>query len=428
MLPITVSKVISRITLFLIFLIIIPPYILFKFSRHPLELLFIFYLANLGGLFYLINQNSKHSYQIESKIQDTQEKLNLIDLNISKEKIANTALLAKKARYDNLKKIIEEINQSLDLEYISNSLASIAFSLISRCKGAGLLYLIDQQTQKLTLFKVKKEEEGLIIKAKEGDIFDIWMLRHVTPLLIEDIRKDFRFDIEKLKLQNVRAILSLISSPFVTENNFLGILRLDSSIPNFYTQDDLRFLVSVCDLGAMALEGSQLFLKTQELAVRDSLTSVYTKGYLQERLAQECERAKRKGTVFSLLMLDIDFFKNYNDKFGHTAGDIVLKKLTKNIINSLKNLSSVVSRFGGEEFCVILQDTDKKKAFEIAAGLREIIEKDKIILRRQETGVTVSIGIASFPGDGFNKDGLILKADQAMYEAKQKGRNQVCCI
>ncbi|MDI6758218.1 MAG: sensor domain-containing diguanylate cyclase [Candidatus Omnitrophota bacterium] len=428
MLPAAVLKIILRIILSLFLFIVIPILIAFNFSSYPLKLLFIFYLSNAGVLCLLLNQNSKARYQIESKIQDIREKLNIVRADTLKEQKFNEALLAKRERYDNLKKIVEEISQNLDLEYISNSITEIIFSSISNHKGTCLLYLIDKQTQRLSLFKAKKEEEDLVIKTKEGDIFDMWMLRHVTPLLVSDIKKDFRFDSEKLKAQSTMLVSSLISAPLVSENNFLGILRLDNPNPDFYTQDDLRFLVSVSNLGAVAIEGSQLFLKTQELAIRDSLTLVYTKGYLMERLALECERGIRKGAVFSLLMLDIDFFKNYNDEFGHSAGDIVLKRLTENIVNSLKDLNPLVCRFGGEEFCIILEGRDKVSALEIAERLCKIIEKDKIILRRQETSVTVSIGVVAFPGDGLRPDELIAKVDKAMYEAKRKGRNQVCGI
>jgi diguanylate cyclase (GGDEF)-like protein len=289
------------------------------------------------------------------------------------------------------------------------------------------LYLVDSQTQKLTLFKALKEDKGLIIKTKEGDIFDFWVLRHAQPLIMEDARRDFRFDLEKVKFQNNKPILSLISAPFVSGHRILGILRLDNPEPYSYTQDDLRFLMTICDIGVVALENAQLFQRTRDLAIHDALTSLYTKGYFLERLKEELKRSIRQNTAFSLLMLDIDYFKNYNDEFGHTAGDIVLKKLSFIMGNSLKEYNSIISRFGGEEFCIILPFIEKEKAKEIAEKLRLRIESSKIILRRQETGITISIGVASFPIDARDEDDLMRKVDKAMYEAKQKGRNQVIC-
>jgi diguanylate cyclase (GGDEF)-like protein len=334
--------------------------------------------------------------------------------------------MEKIKRYDNLKKIIEEINQNLTLEATTDTLASIALSVISKNRGTCILYLVDNLTQKLKLVKTKKEDNKLIVKAKEGDIFDFWLLRHTTPLFIEDIKRDFRFDPEQLKSRDVRPISSLVSSLFMSENKVLGILRLDNRSPGFYSQDDLRFLVTLCDLGAVAIENGELFQKTQDLAIHDGLTGLYTKGYFLERLKEECKRAIRQTTVLSLLMLDIDYFKHYNDKFGHTAGDIVLKELSHNLIKFLGDSRPIISRFGGEEFCIILPRLKKQQAYAIAEELKAMVERMKIILRNQVTKVTVSVGLASFPDNARDEDELLFKADQAMYSAKQKGRNRVC--
>ncbi len=389
---------------------------------------FLFYLINALAILFLIKRNSNRKFQLEYQIQGLEEKSNILNEENRRELKNQAALEAKIIRYNSLKKIVEEVNKNLNLDFIADYLASTAFSLISSNRGICNLYLVDNQTQKPSLFKTKREDKKLIIKEKEGDIFDLWVLRHAAALLIEDIKKDFRFDLEKLKIHDLRPFSSLVSSGLISDHAFLGILRLDNPEPPFYSQDDLRVLVKICDLGAMALENSELFKDTQDLAIHDGLTSLYTKGYFLEHLKEECIRAVRQHSVFSLFMLDIDSFKNYNDKFGHTAGDIVLKNLSRNINESLKEFNPIVGRFGGEEFCVILERIDKKKACSAAEALRERIEKDKIILRRQETNITVSIGIATFPLDAADETELVQKADRAMYEAKLKGRNRVCCI
>lgn len=389
------------------------------------KLLFIFYLINFLIISYLLKKNSKRRYYLKINNEALQEKINILNEQYSKELINKAALQKKIIRYNSLKEIIEEINRNLDLDSITNHIVSIAFSLIADNKGACILYLVDNQTQKLILYKTKKEDAKMIIKTKEGDIFDFWVLRHSQPLLIENIRQDFRFDLEQLKSQELRPISSLISAPFISNNRFLGILRLDNPGPYSCSQDDLRFLVTICDLGAVALENAWLFQKTKDLAIHDGLTSLLTKGYFLERLKEEYKRSIRHKTNLSLLMLDIDYFKNYNDKFGHTAGDLVLKNLSNTMVDSLKDTSPIISRFGGEEFCILLLRTDKKEAHIIAEELRAKIEKAKIILRRQPTNITVSIGVASLPWDAADEDELIFKADRAMYEAKQKGRNRV---
>jgi diguanylate cyclase (GGDEF)-like protein len=402
--------------------------LIYPAKRLFLPALLIFYIVNLLAIFFLVNFSLRKKSYLFLKIQDLQEKTNLqFEANSTeiKNKIALESMIT---RYGHLKEIVEELNQNLDLESIAAHIVEIAFTLIGKGKGVSNLYLIDKQShEKLKLFKSKKEDRNLVIKAKEGDIFDYWVLRHASPLLIEDIRKDFRFDLEKTAPSERRQILSLISAPLISENKFLGVLRLDNPVADFFTQYDLRLLAMVSDLAAVALENAQLFSETEELAIHDELTTLYTKGYFMERLKEECLRSLRHKSKFALLLLDIDYFKNYNDTLGHPAGDIVLRRLADIILETLVGLNPVISRFGGEEFCIILPNMDKKKARLVAEKLRGSVEKTQVVLRRQETGVTVSVGVAGFPDDGTDENELIMKSDSSMYAAKKKGRNRVVC-
>jgi diguanylate cyclase (GGDEF)-like protein len=291
-----------------------------------------------------------------------------------------------------------------------------------------LFYLVDNQYQKLTLVYSIKDDSDLVVLSKEGDIFDQWVLRHSSQLIIENLKNDFRFDADSMNSQELRSVLSLISSPLISNNSLLGLLRLESKKTGFFNQDDLRFLSLVADLGAVALENSLLFQKTQDLAIHDDLTSLYTRGYFIDRLREETRRCQRLDQHLSLMMIDIDFFKQYNDKFGHIVGDMVLKKVGVLLKDALSEFNPLLCRFGGEEFLVMLSGIDKKKSLTIAEGLRQRIQNEKIILRRQDTHITVSIGVASLPLDTKDEDELVQKADKAMYAAKGKGRNQVCSV
>ena len=117
--------------------------------------------------------------------------------------------------------------------------------------------------------------------------------------------------------------------------------------------------------------------------------------------------------------------KDYNDKYGHTAGDILLKRLA-DILNSLINAGDLISRYGGEEFAILLFETNRKEALDIAEKIRQKIESEKFWLRREETRATISIGIATFPVDAKIKNELIEAADRNLYKAKREGRNRVC--
>lgn len=397
--------------------------------EHSLNLITVlFILSSTSLIAYRVHHKDIRKQYLKRKTQELQEEANLLNIENDQE-LKNKASLNKKIKnYTDLKDIVEQINQHLDLDSIANSLTDVVFFSLAGNKGTCILYRLDPQTNNLVIFKTKKEEKKLVIKAKEGDIFDHWVLKHSSPLLIEDVKRDFRFDLEKLDPQAHRPLASLISAPLISDRRFLGILRLDSPVTGFYTQDDLRFLATVSELGAVAMENGELFKRTQELSIRDELTSLYTKRYFLERLKEECRRSLRKSQPVSLLMLDIDHFKDYNDKFGHTSGDLVLQMLSRNISVYFNTSESLISRFGGEEFCIILPETDKEKAYTFAEGVRKDTEKNRVVLRNNEVRITVSIGVASFPSEASDPDELILKADQAMYAAKQKGRNRVCLI
>ncbi|TAM38593.1 sensor domain-containing diguanylate cyclase [bacterium] len=396
-------------------------------QRIQLGALFIFAAANALILIIELRSFSSKSYQAQALIENCQVQVNILNVENAKSKELAASLKSRITRYDNLKKIIEDLNRSLVLDSVVDVLTQAVYSLISARKGSALFFLVNKQAQKLELIRSIKEDDEVIL-AKDGDTFDQWVLRHSAPLLIEDLKKDFRFDTDLPGTQDLRPPSSIISSPLISRNSLLGLLRLENSESGFFTQDDLRFLALVSDLGAVALENSLLFQKTQDLAIHDDLTRLYTRHYFLGRLNDEAKRCLRLDQHLSLMMIDIDFFKQYNDRFGHTAGDIVLKKIASLMKESLSELNFLISRFGGEEFLVMLSGLDKKKSLAAAETLRRRIEKEKISLRRQDTMVTVSIGVASIPFDTKDEDDLVLKADKAMYNAKQKGRNQVCCI
>jgi diguanylate cyclase (GGDEF)-like protein len=398
---------------------------------HPvfkIQTLAIFLVMNAAIIALLSRKHLNRKYSLDYKVQQLQEDINIINEQIDRENRVKSAQEARILRYLSLKKLIEEINQEFDPEATAEQLLAAAFSLVADKKGVCLMYLVDKHDQKPILFKVKKEDRRLVIKDKEGDMFDNWVMRHNAPLFVEDVFKDFRFDIGKVEQQEHRPLASLISAPILTDQGLVGLLRLEHHEPGYYSQDDLRLLSTICDLGAVTLESSELYQKMEELANHDSLTSFLTRGYFVEALKDEVKRSSRSKTQFSLLLADLDYFKLYNDRFGHTAGDEVLRILSRIFKDELAEFNPVIGRYGGEEFCIILPGVAKPKALEIAGNLRKKVEKEKVVLRRQETNITISIGIAVFPDDAADDMDLIRKSDAAMYRAKEKGRNQVCSI
>jgi diguanylate cyclase (GGDEF)-like protein len=165
-----------------------------------------------------------------------------------------------------------------------------------------------------------------------------------------------------------------------------------------------------------------------QLAVTDGLTGLYNHRHLHERLALEVERSQRSGLPLSLLMLDVDHFKQFNDSYGHPAGDEVLRQVAR-VLNDTRRANDVVARYGGEEFAVILVDTAKFTAAKVAERVRERIAAhdfaDAATKASKGTTITVSLGVATYPDDGIDAEALVRAADTALYAAKRAGRNRV---
>ncbi|MGE5308854.1 MAG: diguanylate cyclase [Deltaproteobacteria bacterium] len=392
---------------------------------RPFLALSAFYLANGLIVFRLLSESMRSGTRLRFECENAEGQANV-------QRAANAALAEQNRslrenidRYASLKKVLDGINQDLDADAVCDRLCEDAFGLVGSGEGTAILYLFDSESRCLKMHDNRKSGHKHSLKAKHGDIFDQWVAKHVTTLLIEDIGRDFRFDMDRLKTLDTRPVGSLISCPLVSGGKFLGILRLDHPSANYYDLDDLRFLRAISELGAITLENALLYRSTQELATHDGLTGVFTKSYFLELLKQECRRAVRQKKQFGLLMLDIDHFKDYNDTYGHIAGDIVLKTIADRLVSALRDRGGVVGRFGGEEFTMILPGHDLKQTLEAAELLREAVSRENILLRRRHTSVTVSIGGAVFPGSADEEIGLLMKADKAMYEAKEAGRNRV---
>ncbi len=163
----------------------------------------------------------------------------------------------------------------------------------------------------------------------------------------------------------------------------------------------------------------------RNLSVRDPLTGLFNRRYMQETLAQEQHRATRNKTQLAVIMIDIDHFKQFNDKFGHDGGDAVLRALGGFLKNHVRR-SDIVCRFGGEEFALILSPSTTEGALSRAEKIRAAIGRLKVHHANQDLGaITLSFGVAIFPDNAGDSASLIKAADVALYQAKHQGRNRV---
>jgi len=175
----------------------------------------------------------------------------------------------------------------------------------------------------------------------------------------------------------------------------------------------------------LGIKRAILYHRVQELAITDTLTGVLSRRHWLERFNQEFERSKKFKYRFSFLMIDIDHFKSCNDRYGHLVGDAILRGVSERIKENIRQVD-LIGRYGGEEFSVILTETDKEGALLAAERIRRAVEEECIKIYDESLNISVSIGIAIFPEHAGTTQALIEKADHALYQAKQSGRNRVC--
>jgi len=201
------------------------------------------------------------------------------------------------------------------------------------------------------------------------------------------------------------------------------ISGLDSGADDYLTKpfDDTELLMRIRS-GRRILDLQE---KLQYSATHDALTGILNRGAILNNLEKEISRCKRENSELSIGLLDIDFFKRVNDTYGHIVGDEVLKEVTRRIISCLRDYD-MVGRYGGEEILIITPGAEMKQSITIFERIRKTIGDTKMLNEQMDLFVTASIGISSFSKENSNKN-LIQIADEALYQAKENGRNQICC-
>ena len=230
-----------------------------------------------------------------------------------------------------------------------------------------------------------------------------------------------RLQLEATAIEELRAD---VVAPIVSDDELIGVITIGGPRPR--NDNEKRLLKMIADLTASAQMHVRQLQSSQEQANMDGLTETFNKRYLQARLAEDIHRAERTSGSLSLMILDIDHFKHYNDTNGHLEGDDVLKKIGEILKRAVRD-TDVVVRYGGEEFVIVFPDATKAVALRNAEKIRHAVETHafKHAARQPLGAVTISGGVASFPEDARHQTDLLRAADQALYEAKAAGRNRI---
>lgn len=285
--------------------------------------------------------------------------------------------------------------------------------------GAWSLLFNDEPFFDIVRFRTSKKLRKF--RFRKGGGIAGWILEKDTPLIINDVKKDKRYNKDVDKFSNL-TIKSLICAPLKIKERVIGVLRLiNKKGGDAFTDDDLNLLINAANYAVMAIERSFL----HEEIKNDDLTNLYNFRYLHQAIDMEIERAQRYGSLFSLIFMDIDNFKNVNDKFGHLIGSRLLIETSQILKKNLRTID-VITRYGGDEFVMILPQTSNDGCFQVAERLRKTIENN-VFLKHEghEIRLTASFGVASFPDIAKNREELIHLADKAMYRGKFSSKNIV---
>jgi len=292
-----------------------------------------------------------------------------------------------------------------------------------------LVMLVDDKTQELFVASSAgclSEDVCEYIggrKYKVGEGVYGWVAISGEARLIKDVRQEKNILPEEILRPEIQ---SMIIVPFSVRGKILGLLCGYKKAPQSFERGDLSLFMAVAEQVALALENARLYKETKMMAITDGLTGLYNHRFFIARLKEEINRAERYDRPLSLIIMDIDYFKHYNDTHGHQGGDEILIGFADVITKTIRN-SDIAARYGGEEFVIILSETSKEQAIQMAERMRKIIEDYPFPKKETQPGgaLTVSLGVATFKVDATNADELVKKADDALYRAKESGRNRV---
>ncbi len=309
------------------------------------------------------------------------------------------------------------------------------------------ILVVDDEAPIRTMVSQVLVAEGyeVVEAASAEDALKVFGEKH-CPLVISDIRMGGMSGLELLdEVKRLRPqTLVVIMSAYVSIDSAIAALKAGAYDYLIKPFEDLELIVSVVRRAmenitlikernslVVHLKKSNKALKElsrrfRDLAIRDGLTGLYNHGYLLDALAGEVSRAMRYDRPLSVIFLDVDHFKQFNDQFGHQRGDMVLKQVSQILKDEIRK-TDIAARYGGEEFVLILPETSKKDAFVVAEKVRKAVQESiaNDVADEGPTTVTISAGVASYMEDGTDATELIAKADAAVYTAKNDGRNAV---
>ncbi|MEN8208761.1 MAG: diguanylate cyclase [Candidatus Fermentibacteria bacterium] len=279
------------------------------------------------------------------------------------------------------------------------------------------------------------DPEGFIIKISKPDI-TVGMRTHSSlprgivgstihdrkPINVKQVREDIRY------IENLAGVRSELVVPMIVQERVVGAIDIQSQVPGRFSSESEKTVVALANHAATAVENAMLHSRILSLARKDKLTGLGNLRFFEEKLEEEFVRTDRSNFPFSLIMMDIDDFKNYNDSWGHPMGNTLLKTVVKAMSSAVREVD-VLIRYGGEEFVCILPFTGEQEAAEIAERIRKKVVESSYVIPHSEQQplgkVSISLGVSTYLTDVGDRSLLLKYADQRMYMAKRAGKDKV---
>jgi diguanylate cyclase (GGDEF)-like protein len=332
-------------------------------------------------------------------------------------RILQTELKARKKELD----FYDENTRNLTAVSVLTKKLNSIMEKVKTLTGAEAVSLLlnDEPFFKIIPIRTSSKIQKSVFKKGVG-IAGIVLYKGIT-LAIKDVGKDKRFNKTIDKFSTLK-IKSLICAPLKIKDRGLGVLRLiNKKHGDVFTDNDMDLLINAANYAAVDIEMAFL---NQEIR-NDDLTNLYNIRYLRQAVDMEIERAQRYGSLFSLIFMDLDNLKKVNDKYGHLVGSSVIIEVSRILQKNLRKIDTI-TRYGGDEFVMILPQTPLDACYMVAERLRMIIEKTEFLKNDgYSVRLTGSFGIASYPANAKNKDELLKLADEAMYHGKSSTKNIV---
>ncbi|HSL43177.1 MAG TPA: diguanylate cyclase [Anaerolineales bacterium] len=361
-------------------------------------------------------------YAIERK-QDAKQLEKLVQ-----ERTSDLALMKKQAQeLAALQKATTSLLHTLDISRLMGQILDAAQEAIPSAEQAWLHLVERQQGRGKTLTEIPLKDSRIHrVKPSLSTRGPLQTVSEGRSLLIADLQMEPLL-LSLLKEEEQRTARAAMIVPLVLDREVLGALSLAGSLPSLFSEADLQLVTSFAATATAAIHNAILYSETQSLAATDPLTGQLNRRSFFQLGQREVDRFVRFGRPLSWIMFDVDWFKQINDSYGHSAGDQVLTTIAERCCRVIRHVD-IFGRYGGDEFVVLLPETDHQMAREVAERLRTSISESPMTTNAGEIHVSISIGVTEATPETADVGLLLNKADQALYKSKRAGRNTITVV